>query len=116
MDEMGWYEVADGSRMWEVSGLSSPAASSGSPVPRAGREEELQRFGLSLADFDMLGTLRRRAAGEPIKIRDLERSLMLSSGGTTKRLNRIEAAGLIERVPDPPNEREPHQALAWAAI
>ncbi len=71
----------------------------------AGRERELTRFGLTVADFDLLATLRRRAAGEPIKIRDLQLSLMLSSGGTTKRLDRLERAGLIERLPDPNDRR-----------
>ncbi len=71
----------------------------------AGREEELAQFGLTLGDFDMLATLRRRAAGEAMKIRDLQLSLMLSSGGTTKRLDRLETAGLIERLPDPNDRR-----------
>jgi DNA-binding MarR family transcriptional regulator len=71
----------------------------------AGREEQLEQFGLTLADFDMLATLRRRATGEPIKIRDLQLSLMLSSGGMTKRLDRLESAGLIERLPDPNDRR-----------
>jgi DNA-binding MarR family transcriptional regulator len=71
----------------------------------AGREAELVQFGLTLADFDLLATLRRRAASEPIKIRDLQFSLMLSSGGMTKRLDRLESAGLIERLPDPNDRR-----------
>ena len=71
----------------------------------AGREAELAQFGLTLADFDMLATLRRRATSEPIKIRDLQLSLMLSSGGMTKRLDRLESAGLIERLPDPNDRR-----------
>lgn len=71
----------------------------------AGREVELAPFGLTLADFDMLATLRRRATSEPIKIRDLQLSLMLSSGGMTKRLDRLESAGLIERLPDPNDRR-----------
>ena len=40
----------------------------------AGREAQLAQFGLTLADFDLLATLRRRAASEPIKIRDLQLS------------------------------------------
>ena len=69
------------------------------------REEQLAQFGLTLGDFDMLATMRRRAADQPINIRELQRSLMLSSGGTTKRLDRLEAAGLIERLPDPTDRR-----------
>ena len=53
----------------------------------------------------MLATMRRRAADRPINIRELQRSLMLSSGGTTKRLDRLEAAGLIDRLPDPTDRR-----------
>lgn len=71
----------------------------------AGREAVLAPFGLTLGDFDMMATMRRRVAGEPIKIRDLQRSLMLSSGGTTKRLDRLETAGLIARQPDPNDRR-----------
>lgn len=69
------------------------------------REEALAPFGLSSGDFDLLATVRRRAADDPIKIRDLQRSLMLSSGGTTKRLDRLEAFGLIDRRPDPNDRR-----------
>jgi DNA-binding MarR family transcriptional regulator len=70
-----------------------------------GRQRELAPFGLTVADFDLLATLRRRAADESIKVGDLQRSLMLSSGGTTKRLDRLEAAGLVERLPDPNDRR-----------
>ena len=71
----------------------------------AGRERELAAFGLTVGDFDLLATMRRRAAAESIKVGDLQRSLMLSSGGTTKRLDRLETAGLIERLPDPNDRR-----------
>lgn len=71
----------------------------------AQREQQLGSFGLTVADFDMLATLRRRAARGPVNIRELQHSLMLSSGGTTKRLDRLELAGLIERLPDPNDRR-----------
>lgn len=71
----------------------------------AGRERELAAFGLTVGDFDLLATMRRRAADESIKVGDLQRSLMLSSGGTTKRLDRLETAGLIDRLPDPDDRR-----------
>jgi DNA-binding MarR family transcriptional regulator len=78
------------------------------------REEQLAPFGLTLGDFDMLATMRRRAADQPVNIRDLQRSLMLSSGGTTKRLDRLETAGLIQRLPDPNDRRGVLVALSPA--
>lgn len=82
----------------------------------ARREEALVEFGLTLGDFDMLATLRRRASDDPIKVKDLQRSLMLSSGGTTKRLDRLESAGLIERHPDPNDRRGTLIALTDAGL
>jgi DNA-binding MarR family transcriptional regulator len=64
----------------------------------------------------MLATSRRRAADDPIKIKDLQRSLMLSSGGTTKRLDRLESAGLIRRHPDPNDRRGTLIALTGAGF
>ena len=70
------------------------------------REEQLATFGLTVADFDMLATLRRTQTGTgSVNVREFQRSLMLSSGGTTKRLDRLEAAGLIARQPDPNDRR-----------
>jgi DNA-binding MarR family transcriptional regulator len=49
---------------------------------------------------------RLRRAGEPYALEptQLMRTMMLSSGGTTKRLDRLADAGLIKREPDP-NDR-----------
>jgi DNA-binding MarR family transcriptional regulator len=69
------------------------------------REQVLSQFGLTVADFDVLASLRRRAGSDAIKIRDLQRSMMLSSGGMTKRLDRLESLGLLERRPDPADRR-----------
>ncbi|MBI5089296.1 MAG: MarR family transcriptional regulator [Actinobacteria bacterium] len=69
------------------------------------REEALAEFGLTVADFDVLASLRRRAGSDPVKVRDLVSSMMLSSGGMTKRLDRLEAVGLLARGPDPADRR-----------
>jgi DNA-binding MarR family transcriptional regulator len=69
------------------------------------RERQLAEFGLTVADFDVLATLRRRAPEGSLNVRDLQYSMMLSSGGMTKRLDRLEKAELIERRPDPEDRR-----------
>lgn len=69
------------------------------------RERQLAEFGLTVADFDVLATLRRRAPDASLKVRELLHSMMLSSGGMTKRLDRLEKLGLIERRPDPDDRR-----------
>ena len=55
------------------------------------------RFGLSTGEFDVLAALRR--AGEPFERTpsELAERTMITSGGLTKRCDRLEAAGLIER-------------------
>jgi DNA-binding MarR family transcriptional regulator len=67
--------------------------------------EVFQRYGLDRGEFDVLATLRR--AGEPFRLSPsaLVRSLMMSSGGMTSRLDRLEAAGLVRRHPDPRDRR-----------
>ena len=70
-----------------------------------GREQRLAEFGLTVADFDVLATLRRRGGTDPVNVRELQHAMMLSSGGVTKRLDRLETAHLIERHPDPSDRR-----------
>jgi len=61
--------------------------------------------GLEPGWYDVLATLRR--AGPPYKLRPtgFAATLMLTSSGTTKRLDRLEAAGYITREPDPSDRR-----------
>jgi DNA-binding MarR family transcriptional regulator len=72
-------------------------------------EQRLERVyrehGLEPGWHDVLATLRR--TGPPYRLRPTEFSsaLMLTSSGTTKRLDRLEQAGLIERAPDPDDRR-----------
>ena len=67
--------------------------------------------GLEPGWYDVLATLRR--AGPPYRLRptDFTEALMLTSSGTTKRLDRLEAAGHIHREPDPGDRRGVHIVL-----
>lgn len=60
-------------------------------------EAVFAKRGLDAGEFDVLGTLLRN--GPPYRLRptELYRSLMISSGGLTNRLDRLEKAGLIRR-------------------
>jgi|SRR5450755_3458166 DNA-binding MarR family transcriptional regulator len=61
--------------------------------------------GLDSGWFDVLATLRR--VGPPYRLRptDLANTLMLTSSGATKRLDRLQEAGFITRLPDPDDRR-----------
>jgi DNA-binding MarR family transcriptional regulator len=68
-------------------------------------EPVYREHGLDSGWYDVLATLRR--AGPPYRLRPTEftSTLMLTSSGTTKRLDRLEQAGLIARTPDPGDRR-----------
>jgi DNA-binding MarR family transcriptional regulator len=88
-----------------------------SPIGVVGRISRLAReleqrlevvyreHGLEAGWHDVLATLRR--SGPPYRLRPTEftSALMLTSSGTTKRLDRLEQAGLIARDPDPQDRR-----------
>jgi DNA-binding MarR family transcriptional regulator len=88
-----------------------------SPVGIVGRVSRLAReleqrlepvyraHGLEPGWHDVLATLRR--SGPPFALRptDLTNVSMLTSSGTTKRLDKLEQAGLIARSPDPADRR-----------
>ena len=65
----------------------------------------LAPFGLQPGWFDLLAALRRAGAPFQLNPTQLMRATLLSSSGMTKRLDRMEAAGLIERRPDPDDRR-----------
>jgi DNA-binding MarR family transcriptional regulator len=71
----------------------------------AAREAQLAEFDLSVGDFDVLATLLRQARPGGIKAKDLQASVVITSGGLTKRLDRLQAAGLLERRDDPQDRR-----------
>ncbi len=61
-------------------------------------EAVFRRHGLDTGEFDVVATLLR--SGPPYRLRptELYRSLMISSGGLTNRLARLEKAGLVRRI------------------
>ncbi|MEU4218638.1 MarR family transcriptional regulator [Actinoplanes sp. NPDC026623] len=71
--------------------------------------DEMERVyaghGIGRPEFDVLATLRR--AGEPFQLSPgaLAASMMVSTGGTTARLDRLERAGLASRFPSPTDRR-----------
>lgn len=66
---------------------------------RDGIEAIFAAHGIDAGEFDVIGTLLRSGAPYRLRPTELYRSLMVSSGGLTNRLARLEAAGLIHRVP-----------------
>ena len=72
-------------------------------------EKELEpvfvQFGLNHWSFDMLATLRR--AGTPYRLSPTElfRSMMVTSGTMTNRIDRLAEKGLVRRIPDPEDRR-----------
>lgn len=67
--------------------------------------EMLVEHGLQTGWFDLLAALRRAGAPYELNPTQLMRATMLSSGGMTKRLDRMVDAGLVERRPDPGDRR-----------
>ena len=68
-----------------------------SNLVRPSIEQVFADFGIDRGEFDVLSTLRR--SGEPFKLTptELYRSLMITSGGLSHRLVRLESSGLVRR-------------------
>jgi DNA-binding MarR family transcriptional regulator len=68
-------------------------------------EAVFARHGLDPGEFDVLATLRRSGAPFTLRPTVLYRQLMISSGGLTDRLARLERRGLVRRRPSPEDGR-----------
>lgn len=82
-------------------------------------DETLAEFGLDRRAFHLLGRLRSYGPPYQRSPGQLAADMRLSSGAMTNRLDRLEKAGLIRRLPDPRDRRgaiiEPTEAgnAAW---
>jgi DNA-binding MarR family transcriptional regulator len=67
--------------------------------------ETAAAYGLTHADWGLLGSLR--AAGAPFRqpAGKLADHLSITAGAMTSRLDRLEARGLVRRIPDPDDRR-----------
>jgi DNA-binding MarR family transcriptional regulator len=79
-------------------------------------EATFARFGLDRGEFDVISTLRR--SGPPYRLTptELYSTLMISSGGLTHRLDRLEKAGLIGREKSATDGRSVQVVLSDAGI
>lgn len=70
-----------------------------------GQEQVYARWGITRGEFDVLAALRRAGTPYTLSPKALTATLMLTSGGMTGRLDKLERAGLLRRSPDPTDRR-----------
>ncbi|MCK4152128.1 MarR family winged helix-turn-helix transcriptional regulator [Ralstonia pseudosolanacearum] len=73
-------------------------------------------YGLQPGEFDVLATLRRRGAPYALTPTALYDAAMMSSGGMTNRIDRLQQAGWVERRPNPEDGRGTLVALTKAGF
>ncbi|MEV1285764.1 MarR family transcriptional regulator [Micromonospora sp. NPDC049679] len=76
-----------------------------------GQEKVYARWGITRGEFDVLATLRRAGTPYTLSPKAMTAALMLTSGGMTGRLDKLERAGLVTRSPDPTDRRALQIAL-----
>jgi DNA-binding MarR family transcriptional regulator len=68
-------------------------------------EQLFAKYGLERGEFDVLATLKRSGPEHRLTPTELFNALMITSGGLTHRLKRLEKAGLVRRVPSVEDRR-----------
>jgi DNA-binding MarR family transcriptional regulator len=68
-------------------------------------DRSLGTFDLTINEFNTLNALRRAGPPHRLSPKDVGVSLLFSSGGLTKLLERLESRGLVAREPDPNDGR-----------
>ncbi|MFE3543369.1 MarR family winged helix-turn-helix transcriptional regulator [Nocardia sp. NPDC059177] len=77
-------------------------------------ESVFAAHGLQRGEFDVLAALRRSGAPYELNPSVLAATLMLSRAGMTGRIDRLESAGLVERIADRADRRAVRVALTEA--
>ena len=73
-------------------------------------DAELDRHGLSLADYEILVNLSSESAGE-LRMTELAARTLVSRSGLTRRLDRLVESGLVERRNCPTDRRGVYAVL-----
>jgi DNA-binding MarR family transcriptional regulator len=68
-------------------------------------DQTLADYGLNHGEYRLLLRLTTRGEDNRMSAGELSRALLLSSGAMTNRLDRLEKAGFVRRVPDPRDRR-----------
>lgn len=71
-------------------------------------EADIARHGLSTGEFAILEVLYHKG---PLLLGEVQRKILVSSGGVTYLVDRLEAAGLVERQDCPEDRRARYAAL-----
>ncbi len=71
-------------------------------------QADVARHGCTLAEFGILEALRHKG---PMLLGQVQRALLVSSGGTTFLIDRLERKGLVERQDCPDDRRARYAAL-----
>jgi DNA-binding MarR family transcriptional regulator len=80
-------------------------------VTRALERGLKERFGLPLADYEVLARLAEVPEGERIRMQELARMVLLSKSGLSQLFTRLERRGLVQRLGDPENLRVTYAIL-----
>ena len=88
----------------EVEGVVSRMSTIGTYLKRT-FDDTVSDYGLNHGEYRLLLRLSTRTKDHRMSAGDLSRMLALSSGAMTNRLDRLERAGLVRRVPDPRDRR-----------
>ena len=76
-------------------------------------DADVARHGLTLTEFAILEALYHRG---PLLLGEVQRKILVSSGGVTYLVDRLEARGLVERLQCPEDRRARYASLTPAGV